>query len=127
LARHVSSTSPHPPPPSIFIYICSPIFTHLTNLTSLTTTRSHITYTYIQPQTTYTLTLTNTPSGVDSLVNAKPPSGVLTISGKWRVENSLLSEDVEIDANFMMKKVAKSNVDRTHPEQHVKLLQAARA
>ncbi|KAH7406666.1 hypothetical protein DE146DRAFT_399547 [Phaeosphaeria sp. MPI-PUGE-AT-0046c] len=77
-------------------------------------------------QTTYTLQLTNTPTGVDSLVNAKPPVGVLTISGKWRVENGLLSEEVDIDANFMMKKVAKSNVEKTHPEQHVKLLEAAR-
>jgi hypothetical protein len=66
------------------------------------------------------------PSGVDSLVNAKPPIGVLTISGKWRVADGKLSEEVDIDANFMMKKVAKSNVDKTHPEQHVKLLEAAR-
>ncbi|KAF2032803.1 hypothetical protein EK21DRAFT_109545 [Setomelanomma holmii] len=77
-------------------------------------------------QTTYTLTLTNVPQGVDSLVNAKPPVGVLTISGKWRVNGGLLSEEVEIDANFMMKKVAKTNVEKTHPEQHVKLLEAAR-
>jgi hypothetical protein len=67
------------------------------------------------------------PSGVDSLVNAKPPIGVLTISGKWRAEGGVLSEEVEIEANFMMKKVAKSNVEKTHPEQHVKLLEAARA
>jgi hypothetical protein len=55
---------------------------------------------------------------VDSLVNAKPPVGVLTISGKWRVAGGMLSEEVNIDANFMMK---------THPEQHVKLLEAAQA
>lgn len=36
-----------------------------------------------------------------------------------------LIEEVDIDANFMMKKVAKSNVEKTHPEQHMKLLQAA--
>ncbi|KAI8932296.1 hypothetical protein NX059_010492 [Plenodomus lindquistii] len=77
-------------------------------------------------QTTYRITLTNTSFGVDSLVNAKPPVGVLTISGKWRVSGGQLIEDVEIDANFMMKKVAKTNVDKTHPGQHVKLLQAAR-
>lgn len=52
--------------------------------------------------------------------------GVLTISGKWRVTGGELVEDVEIDANFMMKKVAKSNVEKTHPEQHMKLLEAAR-
>ncbi|KAH7066153.1 hypothetical protein BKA63DRAFT_523854 [Paraphoma chrysanthemicola] len=77
-------------------------------------------------QTTYKLTLTNVPQGVDSLVIAKPPVGVLTISGKWRVADGHLSEEVEIDANFMMKKVAKTNVEKTHPEQHVKLLEAAR-
>jgi hypothetical protein len=77
-------------------------------------------------QTTYKLTLTNVSEGVDSLVNAKPPVGVLTIQGKWRVKNGELSEEVDIDANFMMKKVAKSNVEKTHPGQHVKLLEAAR-
>lgn len=78
-------------------------------------------------QTTYQLTLTNVSDGVNSLVNAKPPVGVLTISGTWRVYNGELVEDVEIDANFMMKKVAKTNVDKTHPEQHMKLLEAALA
>ncbi|KAF2852466.1 hypothetical protein T440DRAFT_525911 [Plenodomus tracheiphilus IPT5] len=77
-------------------------------------------------QTTYTLTLTNTSAGVNSLVNARPPVGVLTISGKWRVSGGQLIEDVEIDANFMMKKVAKTNVEKTHPGQHVKLLEAVR-
>ena len=78
-------------------------------------------------QTTYKLTLVNTPDGVDSLVNAKPPVGILTIAGKWRVANGKLTEDVVIDGNFMMKKVAKGNVEKTHPEQHTKLLEAARA
>ncbi|OAL57407.1 hypothetical protein IQ07DRAFT_496730 [Pyrenochaeta sp. DS3sAY3a] len=77
--------------------------------------------------TTYSLTLTNVPDGVDSLVNAKPPVGTLTIAGKWRVVEGELTEEVEIDANFMMKKVAKSNVEKTHPEQHVKLLEAIKA
>jgi hypothetical protein len=69
-------------------------------------------------QTTYNLTLTNVSEGVDSLVNAKPPVGVLTIQGRWRVKNGELSEEVDIDAN--------SNVEKTHPGQHVKLLEAAR-
>lgn len=77
------------------------------------------------PQTTYKLTLTNTPTGVDSLVNAKPPVGVLTIAGQWRVADGQLIEDVEIDGNFMMKKMAKGNVEKTHPEQHAKLIEAA--
>ncbi|KAF2247638.1 hypothetical protein BU26DRAFT_552309 [Trematosphaeria pertusa] len=78
-------------------------------------------------QTTYKLTLTNVPDGVDSLVNAKPPVGVLTISGKWRVRNGQLVEDVEIDGNFMMKKMAKGNVEKTHPEQHTRLLEQMKA
>jgi hypothetical protein len=65
------------------------------------------------------------PTGVDSLVNAKPPVGVLTIAGQWRVADGLLIEDVEIDGNFMMKKMAKGNVEKTHPEQHTKLIEAA--
>ena len=77
------------------------------------------------PQTTYRLTLTNTPDGVDSLVNAKPPVGILTISGKWRVIDGKLVEDVEIDGNFMMKKMAKGNVEKTHPGQHSMLLENA--
>lgn len=80
-----------------------------------------------QSQTTYKLTLTNVPDGVDSLVNAKPPVGILTIAGKWRVADGKLTEDVVIDGNFMMKKVAKGNVEKTHPEQHAKLIEAARA
>ncbi|KZM24909.1 uncharacterized protein EKO05_0002682 [Ascochyta rabiei] len=78
-------------------------------------------------QTTFKLTLTNTPGGVDSLVNAKPPVGILTIAATWRVADGKLTEDVVIDGNFMMKKVAKGNVEKTHPEQHTKLLEAARA
>ncbi|KAF2006297.1 hypothetical protein P154DRAFT_615616 [Amniculicola lignicola CBS 123094] len=78
-------------------------------------------------QTTYKLTLTNVADGVDSLVNAKPPVGILTIAGKWRVVGNTLTEDVEIDGNFMMKKMAKGNVEKTHPQQHSMLLQNAQA
>ena len=76
-------------------------------------------------QTTYKLTLTNVEGGVDSMVNAKPPVGTLTIAGKWRVDGGMLTEDVEIDGNFMMKKMAKGNVDSTHPKQHELLLEEA--
>jgi hypothetical protein len=61
------------------------------------------------------------------LVNAKPPVGTLTITGQWRVADGKLVEDVEIDGNFMMKKMAKGNVEKTHPEQHSKLLELAKA
>lgn len=43
------------------------------------------------------------------------------------MQGGLLTEDVVIDGNFMMKKVAKGNVEKTHPEQHAKLLEAASA
>jgi hypothetical protein len=67
------------------------------------------------------------PDGINSLVNAKPPVGTLTIAGKWRVANGALVEEVEIDGNFVMKKMAKGNVEKTHPEQHSKLLALAEA
>jgi hypothetical protein len=83
-------------------------------------------------QTTYKLTLTNVADGVDSLVNAKPPVGTLTIAGKWRVVEEggklVLKEEVDIEANMLVKKMAKGNVEGTHPKQHVALLeQAAKA
>ncbi|KAF9870579.1 hypothetical protein CkaCkLH20_11885 [Colletotrichum karsti] len=83
-------------------------------------------------QTTYQLTITNLEDGVDTLVNAKPPVGTLVIQGKWRVVNEganlVLREEVEIEANMLMKKMAKGNVEKTHPEQHAALLvQAGKA
>ncbi|KAJ4351986.1 uncharacterized protein N0V89_007332 [Didymosphaeria variabile] len=78
-------------------------------------------------QTTYKLTLTNVNDGIDSLVNAKPPVGTLTIAAKWRVSRGQLVEEVEIDGNFMVKKMAKGNVEKTHPEQHTRLLELAKA
>jgi hypothetical protein len=76
-------------------------------------------------QTTYTLTITNLADGLDTLVNAKPPVGTLIITGKWRVTAGELLEEVDIDGNMIMKKMVKSNVEKTHPEQHEKLLALA--
>ncbi|KAJ3946195.1 uncharacterized protein N0V96_004555 [Colletotrichum fioriniae] len=77
-------------------------------------------------QTTYQLTITNLEDGVDTLVNAKPPVGTLVITGKWRIVNEaaglILREEVDIEANMLMKKMAKGNVEKTHPEQHAALL-----
>ncbi|KAK1637518.1 hypothetical protein BDP81DRAFT_425390 [Colletotrichum phormii] len=83
-------------------------------------------------QTTYQLTITNIEDGVDTLVNAKPPVGTLVITGKWRIVNEaaglILREEVDIEANMLMKKMAKGNVEKTHPEQHAALLvQAGKA
>jgi len=76
-------------------------------------------------QTTFKLTLTNVADGIDTLVNAKPPVGTLTISGKWRVVDGTLREEVEIEANVLVKKMAKGNVEKSHPEQHLALLVGA--
>ena len=58
-------------------------------------------------QTTFKLTLTNVPDGVDTLVNAKPPVGTLTIAGKWRIIDEdgkmVLREEVDIGANMITK------------------------
>ncbi|KAL0938365.1 uncharacterized protein CTRU02_204975 [Colletotrichum truncatum] len=83
-------------------------------------------------QTTYQLSITNLEDGVDTLVNAKPPVGTLVIKGNWRVVEEatglVLREQVDIDANVLMKKMAKSNVEKTHPGQHeVLLVQAGKA
>ena len=50
----------------------------------------------------------------------------LTIAGKWRVIDGRLKEDVDIDGNFVMKKMAKGNVEKTHPAQHTMLLDQAK-
>jgi hypothetical protein len=76
-------------------------------------------------QTTYKLTLTNQPDGIDTLVNAKPPVGTMTITGTWRVVDGSLKEEVVIEANILMKKMAKGNVEKSHPEQHLVLLNEA--
>jgi hypothetical protein len=76
-------------------------------------------------QTTYKLTLTNQPDGIDALVNAKPPVGTMTITGTWRVADGVLREDVIIEANMLMKKMAKGNVEKSRPEQHLQLLNEA--
>jgi hypothetical protein len=54
---------------------------------------------------TYPLTITNLPDGVDTLVQPKVPVGKLEIRAKWRVANAQLVEDVEIDGNFMTKRL----------------------
>jgi hypothetical protein len=78
-------------------------------------------------QVTYTLTLTNTPEGIDTLVNAKPPVGTLTITGKWRVADGAMTEDVDIDANIVMKKMVKGNLEKQHTEYHAELLKMAKS
>jgi len=54
---------------------------------------------------TYPLTITNLLGGVDTLVQPKVPVGKLEIRAKWRVANSQLVENVEIDGNFVTKRL----------------------
>jgi hypothetical protein len=53
---------------------------------------------------TYPLTITNLADGIDTFVQPKPPVGKLEIKSKWRVANGKLTEDVDIDGNFMTKR-----------------------
>jgi hypothetical protein len=53
---------------------------------------------------TYPLTITNVADGIDTFVQPKPPVGKLEIKSRWRVANGQLTEDVEIDGNFMTKR-----------------------
>jgi hypothetical protein len=79
-------------------------------------------------QTKFKLILTNVADGIDTLVNANLPVGELTISGKWRVADGVLREDVVIKANMLVRMMAKGNVEKSHPEQHAALLvEAAKA
>jgi hypothetical protein len=76
-------------------------------------------------QTTFTLTLTNTSDGLETLVNAKPPVGTLVIKGLWKVAEGTLTETVDIEANFVMKKMVKGNVEKQHAEHHLQLMDLA--
>jgi len=78
-------------------------------------------------QTTYTLTLTNTADGIETFVNAKPPVGTLKIAGKWRVLDGKLTEEVDIDANMVMRKMIKSNLEKSHADHHVELMKMAKS
>jgi hypothetical protein len=81
-------------------------------------------------KTTYKLTLTTREDGIDSYVEAKPPVGTLIIKGRWRVtqgEHPEISEEAEIEAPMIMKKMVKSNVEKTHPGQHKVILESVAA
>ncbi|XXG99893.1 Protein ltv1 [Hypoxylon texense] len=84
-------------------------------------------------QTTYKLTVTNRPEGVDALVEGRAPTGGMVIKTRWRVKNDgggggggggddvggyVLEEEVEIDSNMITKKMVKGNIEKGHPEYH---------
>ncbi|KAI8624340.1 hypothetical protein F5Y19DRAFT_480719 [Xylariaceae sp. FL1651] len=79
-------------------------------------------------QTTFRLTLTNVPGGVDAVVDGKAPTGAMTIRSQWRAREGRLEEVVEIDSNIVTKKFIKGNVEKGHPEiHHGFLAEAAKA
>lgn len=73
------------------------------------------------------LTLVNCEDGIDSTVNGKAPTGAIVILSKWRVYADRIEEDVSIDSNFVMNRMIKGNVEKSHPQQHLGFCQAAQA
>ncbi|KAI1099602.1 hypothetical protein F4804DRAFT_337071 [Jackrogersella minutella] len=81
-------------------------------------------------QTTYKMTLTNQPEGIDSLVDGKAPTGTMAVRTRWRVrgDGGLLEEEIEIDSNMITKKMVKGNIEKGHPDHHRSFLaEAAKA
>jgi hypothetical protein len=78
-------------------------------------------------QVTYTLTLTNRTEGIDARVDAKPPVGSLIIKSHWVVTDEEVKEEVEIEANIVMKRMVRGTVEKSHPEQHLQLIYDATA
>lgn len=78
-------------------------------------------------QTTFTLALVDTESGIEAVIDGKAPTGSLHIESKWIVHDDKIEEEVAIDANMIMKKMIKGSVEKSHPEQHQGFVQAAKA
>lgn len=78
-------------------------------------------------QTTFTLTLIDNERGIDATVDGKAPTGSIHIESKWVVHADKIEEAVSIDANLIMKKMIKGNVEKSHPEQHQGFVNAATA
>lgn len=78
-------------------------------------------------KTTLQLTLVNHEEGVDATVHGKAPTGAIVITSKWRVHADRIEEDVTIDSNFVMNKMIKGNVEKSHPQQHLGFCQTAQA
>jgi hypothetical protein len=75
-------------------------------------------------QTTYTLTLTNRADGIDTHIYGKAPTGSINIVSKWRVANGKLEESIVIDSNLIMIRMIRSGVEKDHPAQHQRFIEA---
>ncbi|KAI0491160.1 hypothetical protein F4859DRAFT_520710 [Xylaria cf. heliscus] len=69
-------------------------------------------------ETTFGLTLTNVADGLDAVVEARAPTGAITIRSEWRARPGQLEELVLIESNLITKAIVKKNVERGHPEYH---------
>ncbi|CAN8095197.1 unnamed protein product [Discula destructiva] len=78
-------------------------------------------------KTTFQLTLVNHHDGVTATVNGKAPTGSILVVSKWLVHADRIEEVVSIDSNFVMNKMIKGNVEKSHPQQHLGFCQAAQA
>jgi hypothetical protein len=63
--------------------------------------------------------LVNHPEGADTRVTIKlPVGGMMTIQAKWRVNGGVLKEEVELEAGYLMRKMAKRPIEKIAMEQH---------
>jgi len=80
--------------------------------------------------TTYELQITNQSEGSDTEISAHPPLGLMKIWSTWRVVQEggswVLREDVRIEANRAMIGMVKGNIDKSHKEQHAKIIETAK-
>ncbi|QDS70213.1 hypothetical protein FKW77_006942 [Venturia effusa] len=66
--------------------------------------------------------VTSQADGLDTKAAVKSPVGTLNITTKWRVADGTLKEDIEIEANFVMRKMAKGPTEKNAEETHRKFL-----
>ncbi|KAE9991922.1 hypothetical protein EG327_010600 [Venturia inaequalis] len=62
--------------------------------------------------------ITNKPDGIDTSASIKTPVGTLVVRLKWRVGEGKLTEDIEIEANYLMRKMAKGGTEKNAAESH---------
>ncbi|TID16095.1 putative polyketide synthase protein [Venturia nashicola] len=81
------------------------------------------TYAVKSKQHTSDYTLTNLSDGVDAEASIKSPVGALVVKMKWRVSEGKLNEDIEIEANFVMRKMSKGPTEKNSKEAHLRFIE----
>lgn len=69
----------------------------------------------------------NRDDGISATIDGKAPTGAIHVESKWTVYEDRVEEDVNINANMIMNKMIKGNVEKSHPEQHKSFFQTVRA